>query len=95
MRYDQPSLPNPNLEERTLEAVARFLLSPECKKVAVISGAGISAANGIPTYRGAGGLYETLDATRLTASAEDRAALATPEAVFSRQLFLRNPLPLP
>jgi len=38
-------------------------------------------------------LYETLDATKLSASPAERAELATPEAVFGRDLFLRNPLP--
>lgn len=87
------SEPNPSLEALTLEAIASYIKSPSCKKIGVLSGAGISAANGIPTYRGKGGLYETLDATKLSASPAERAELATPEAVFGRDLFLRNPLP--
>lgn len=75
------SEPNPSLEALTLEAIASYIKSPSCKKIGVLSGAGISAANGIPTYRGKGGLYETLDATKLSASPAERAELATPEAV--------------
>jgi NAD-dependent deacetylase sirtuin 5 len=32
-------------------------------KVTVLSGAGISAESGIPTFRGAGGLWRNFDAT--------------------------------
>ncbi|MDX1983582.1 MAG: Sir2 family NAD-dependent protein deacetylase, partial [Bryobacteraceae bacterium] len=42
----------------------------EAKRVAVLTGAGISAESGIPTFRGAGGLWRTF-------RPED---LATPEA---------------
>ncbi len=34
-------------------------------RIVVLSGAGLSAASGIPTFRGAGGLYEGVDAARL------------------------------
>ncbi|MGK4007460.1 NAD-dependent deacylase [Sorangium sp. So ce1036] len=40
------------------------------RKIAVLTGAGVSAESGIPTFRGAGGLWRRHDATRL----------ATPEA---------------
>ncbi|KAG8943673.1 hypothetical protein FRC04_002573 [Tulasnella sp. 424] len=40
------------------------------KSIAILAGAGLSAASGIPTYRGAGGLWRTHDAK----------SLATPEA---------------
>ena len=52
MRFfdDQPSLPNTHIGDLTLEGVARFIASDECKSIAVLSGAGISAANGFPTY---------------------------------------------
>ena len=43
------------------------------KRVVILAGAGLSAASGIPTFRGAGGLWRELDAM----------ALATPDA-FSR-----------
>lgn len=41
-----------------------------CKRIVALLGAGISAASGLPTFRGAGGLWRSHDAT----------SLATPEA---------------
>lgn len=41
-----------------------------CKRVLALLGAGISASSGLPTFRGAGGLWRSYDAT----------SLATPEA---------------
>eukprot|EP00271_Cylindrocystis_brebissonii_P003204 TRINITY_DN13965_c0_g1_i1.p2 TRINITY_DN13965_c0_g1~~TRINITY_DN13965_c0_g1_i1.p2 ORF type:complete len:156 (+),score=13.21 TRINITY_DN13965_c0_g1_i1:224-691(+) len=37
----------------------------KAKKVVVLTGAGISAESGIPTFRGAGGLWRTWDAMEL------------------------------
>ncbi|KAI6106072.1 DHS-like NAD/FAD-binding domain-containing protein [Pisolithus croceorrhizus] len=42
----------------------------EAKHIVVLAGAGLSAASGIPTFRGGGGLWRTFDAMKL----------ATPEA---------------
>ena len=55
-------------------ARARDLLQ-HAKRIAVLTGAGISAESGIPTFRGAGGLWKQFQV-------ED---LATPQA------FQRNP----
>lgn len=52
----------------SLEAVRALL--PAARSIAVLTGAGISAESGVPTFRGAGGLWRTF-------RAED---LATPEA---------------
>jgi NAD-dependent SIR2 family protein deacetylase len=41
-----------------------------CKRILALVGAGISASSGLPTFRGAGGLWRSYDAT----------SLATPEA---------------
>lgn len=41
-----------------------------CKRIIALLGAGISASSGLPTFRGAGGLWRSYDAT----------SLATPEA---------------
>ena len=43
-------------QEETLEAVVRILR--DCRSVLFVTGAGISAESGVPTYRGIGGLYE-------------------------------------
>lgn len=46
-----------------------------CRRILALLGAGLSASSGLPTFRGAGGLWRSYDA----------ASLATPEA------FERNP----
>jgi len=52
-----PSMTMTNETERILEAVAAELR--RTKRVLFITGAGISADSGLPTYRGIGGLYNT------------------------------------
>jgi NAD-dependent deacetylase len=54
---------------RVLEAAARALVG--ARKIAVVSGAGISAESGVPTFREKGGIWETV-------RIED---VATPEAL--------------
>jgi len=54
-----------------IESFAAHLQSS--KRILALIGAGLSASSGLPTFRGAGGLWRTHDAT----------SLATPEA-FSR-----------
>jgi NAD-dependent deacetylase len=44
------------LQQETLNAVVRVLCN--CRSILFITGAGISADSGMPTYRGIGGLYE-------------------------------------
>ena len=41
---------------RTLDEIAALLR--QCRRLLFITGAGISADSGLPTYRGIGGLYE-------------------------------------
>jgi NAD-dependent deacetylase len=59
--------------EQALDRAAELLRRAE--RVAVLTGAGISAESGVPTFRGAGGLWEGYDITEV----------ATPRA------FARNP----
>ncbi len=47
------------VEEEIIEAVARAC------SVSVLTGAGVSAESGIPTFRGAGGIWEKYDFTKL------------------------------
>jgi len=47
------------VEEHELATVASLLADEQ--RVVVLSGAGVSAASGLPTYRGAGGIYENAD----------------------------------
>lgn len=37
-----------------IAGLARLILSPECKSVAILSGAGVSVASGIPDFRSPG-----------------------------------------
>lgn len=58
------------------EAVTKFHeYLRTCTRVIALSGAGLSAASGLPTFRGAGGLWRS----------HDSVSLATPEA------FQRDP----
>jgi len=59
--------------EKEIEALKKILRNAE--KIAVLTGAGISAESGVPTFRGADGLWQNYRTTEL----------ATPEA------FSRNP----
>ena len=40
------------------DSLVEFMGSSHCKRVAVLSGAGISVAAGIPDFRSPGGMYE-------------------------------------
>jgi NAD-dependent deacetylase len=43
-------------QQQTLEAAVRILR--DCRSVLFVTGAGVSADSGVPTYRGIGGLYD-------------------------------------
>ena len=77
-----------------LAGVARYLLSPECKTVAILTGAGVSAAAGIPDFRSPGGMYDTLRPELITASPLQRRAMrAEPMTVVMRDMFFANAFP--
>lgn len=79
----------------SLEDVAQFIASPNCKRILVLAGAGMSVASGIPDFRSADGLYATLDPDLLTASDNERRAMRLdPTAALEQNLFLQNPFPL-
>ncbi|KAF8532098.1 DHS-like NAD/FAD-binding domain-containing protein [Gautieria morchelliformis] len=72
------------LDERSLPGIARYIQSNECKRIFVMTGAGISTSAGIPDFRSPEtGLYANLA----------RLNLPHPEAVFDIRFFRANPLP--
>src|SRR5438132_12462000 len=77
-----------------LGAAARQLRSAQ--RVAVLTGAGISAESGVPTFRGAGGLWE---GQRVEDVATPRAFARDPAQVWrfynARRTGLRTVLPTP
>jgi NAD-dependent deacetylase sirtuin 2 len=78
------------------DEMADFLLSPLCKSVIVLAGAGMSVSSGIPDFRSAGvGLYDSLQPELLTASELERELIAEdPTLALDKGMFLRNPLPM-
>ncbi|KIJ54240.1 hypothetical protein M422DRAFT_221776 [Sphaerobolus stellatus SS14] len=78
--YDGPIL----LDEKNIEGVAKYIQSRDCKRIFVMTGAGISTSAGIPDFRSPEtGLYANLA----------RLNLPYPEAVFDIGFFRKNPLP--
>ncbi|KAH3765547.1 NAD-dependent protein deacetylase sirtuin-2 [Pelomyxa schiedti] len=68
----------------SLEGVAEAIASGKCKKIIVMSGAGISVAAGIPDFRTPGsGLYSNLQ----------KYNLPDPQAIFDIRYFRQNPAP--
>ncbi|KIW05528.1 uncharacterized protein PV09_03408 [Verruconis gallopava] len=72
------------LKARDLSSVASYILSPRCKNIVVLTGAGISTSAGIPDFRSPEtGLYANLA----------RLNLPYAEAVFSIDYFREKPEP--
>ena len=64
------------------------------KKFVVLTGAGMSTASGIPDFRSPGGLYGTLDSSKITCSRTQKESLSRdPTAAVCIELFKQNPLP--
>ncbi|WEW57972.1 Sir2 histone deacetylase Hst2 [Emydomyces testavorans] len=77
-------VPPQTLESRSLEAIAKYIKEKDVKKIAVMVGAGISTAAGIPDFRSPDtGLYANLG----------RLNLPNPQSVFDIQYFRTNPRP--
>ena len=84
----------PRLASRDVQGVAAYLASDACQKVVVLTGAGVSCAAGIPDFRSPGGLYDTLRPELITASPQERAAMARdPTCVVLKDMFLQNQFP--
>eukprot|EP00829_Urostomides_striatus_P012476 TRINITY_DN3287_c0_g4_i3.p1 TRINITY_DN3287_c0_g4~~TRINITY_DN3287_c0_g4_i3.p1 ORF type:complete len:466 (+),score=149.25 TRINITY_DN3287_c0_g4_i3:48-1400(+) len=83
-KEEEKKLPEEKKKALTIEEVAEKIKSGECKKIVVLTGAGISVAAGIPDFRTPGtGLYSQLE----------KYNLPFPEAVFALEFFRENPLP--
>lgn len=68
----------------TLESIAKSISEGKCKKIIVMSGAGVSTASGIPDFRSPGtGLYHNLQ----------KYNLPHPTAVFELDYFKKKPEP--
>ena len=93
--HGQSTDPEPHsMLDKTLAGVAKFIMSPECKSIAVLTGAGCSVAAGIPDFRSPGGLYSTLQPEKITATPQQRAAMTRdPMSVVMREMFFANALP--
>ncbi|KAF3928039.1 hypothetical protein AA313_de0201783 [Arthrobotrys entomopaga] len=73
-----------HLARRDLKSIAAYIASGECRRIALMVGAGISTSAGIPDFRSPDtGLYANLK----------RLDLPEPEAVFELNYFRSNPLP--
>ncbi|SMR56526.1 unnamed protein product [Zymoseptoria tritici ST99CH_3D1] len=78
------SIPPSTLSGRTIDALASYIKSGQCKKVVVMTGAGISTSAGIPDFRSPEtGLYANLA----------RLSLPYAEAVFDISYFREKPEP--
>ena len=78
--------------ESSLDCAARLI--SRSRSVAILTGAGVSVSAGIPDFRSAGGLYDTLRPELLTATNEQRETMRKdPTYVVSWDLFKDNQLP--
>lgn len=77
-----------------LAGVAKFIASDSCKSIAVLTGAGVSCAAGIPDFRSPGGLYATLQTDKITATKAQRAQMKRdPQNVVMKDMFMANAFP--
>lgn len=77
-----------------LATLAKLILSPQCKSIAFLTGAGVSVSSGIPDFRSPGGMYDTLRPNLLTASEQERRLMQMdPTYVVSWDIFRQNAFP--
>lgn len=77
-----------------LAGLAKLILSPECRSIALLTGAGVSVASGIPDFRSPGGMYDTLRPELLTATPYQKQMMEQdPTHVVTWDLFQTNAFP--
>ncbi|KAL7511168.1 hypothetical protein ACHAXN_011891 [Cyclotella atomus] len=77
-----------------LASLARFILSPDCQSIVILTGAGVSVASGIPDFRSPGGMYDTLRPELITATEQQRKLMTMdPTYVVEKNMFLQNSFP--
>jgi NAD-dependent deacetylase sirtuin 2 len=79
----------------SLEDVATFMKSEKCRKILILSGAGMSVASGIPDFRSRDGFYATLNADLLSCTSTEQVERIREDPCYclDQHLFLENPLP--
>jgi NAD-dependent SIR2 family protein deacetylase len=69
-------------------------LHPDCRNIALLTGAGVSVASGIPDFRSPGGMYDTLKPELLTATSHQKRLMERdPTYVVSWDVFQHNACP--
>jgi NAD-dependent deacetylase sirtuin 2 len=77
-----------------LASLAKLILNPEVRSIAILTGAGVSVASGIPDFRSPGGMYATLRPELLTATPQQRRWMESdPTYVVSWDIFQDNAFP--
>mmetsp|Transcript_23419 Transcript_23419/g.44079 ORF Transcript_23419/g.44079 Transcript_23419/m.44079 type:complete len:446 (-) Transcript_23419:143-1480(-) len=83
-----------NLSAADLSRVAAYIRSGACKSIFVLAGAGVSTGAGIPDFRSAGGLYDSIRPELITASWFQRQRMRMdPTSVVERDMFFQNSFP--
>lgn len=77
-----------------IASLARYILSADCQSIALLTGAGVSVASGIPDFRSPGGMYDTLKPELITCSPYERTLMEQdPTYVVSWEIFAKNAFP--
>ena len=77
-----------------IAGLAELIQNPSCKSIAVLTGAGVSCASGIPDFRSPGGMYDTLQPELITATPQQQQWMrADPTAVVMWDMFRVNQFP--
>lgn len=85
---------SPAAKVMDIAGLARFILSPECNSITILTGAGVSVASGIPDFRSPGGMYATLRPELLTAPSWQQQLMARePTNVVHWDIFQDNAFP--